>query len=165
MKVFYLIVACKPGYHGRYCTDFCRYPNYGPLCQEGCNCSKDYCHHITGCLNSSTIFIACFSSAKLMLLFVIFILLFSLKWKKWILGHLVKTSDSLDLFPVFLSFKVNVVKSYTLYLHLNFFSSYMTLTTKLTWNFTWIYFVTTPWHHYKKKSYFIFRYFFTLNLI
>nr|XP_022294781.1 protein draper-like [Crassostrea virginica] len=53
--IFYLgaaVFACKPGYHGRYCTDFCRYPNYGPLCQEGCNCSKDYCHHITGCLNS-----------------------------------------------------------------------------------------------------------------
>ncbi|XP_078315053.1 uncharacterized protein LOC111104903 isoform X1 [Crassostrea virginica] len=44
--------ACKPGYHGRYCTNVCRYPSYGPLCQEGCNCSEEYCHHITGCLNS-----------------------------------------------------------------------------------------------------------------
>ena len=72
MKVFYLIVACKPGYRGRFCTEVCRYPNYGLLCQEGCNCSKEHCHSITGCFNPGKIFIGRFSSAKLMLLFVFF---------------------------------------------------------------------------------------------
>ncbi|XP_078315057.1 uncharacterized protein LOC111104903 isoform X2 [Crassostrea virginica] len=57
--------ACKPGYHGRYCTNVCRYPSYGPLCQEGCNCSEEYCHHITGCLNSDHVDLARTSAAKI----------------------------------------------------------------------------------------------------
>ena len=83
---FSIILACKPGYHGRFCTEVCRYPNYGYLCQEGCTCSYEYCHHITGFLNSGTIFIACFSSAKLMLRCLL-LSFFSLKWKMWNLGH------------------------------------------------------------------------------
>nr|XP_022294758.1 multiple epidermal growth factor-like domains protein 10 [Crassostrea virginica] len=47
--------ACKPGYHGRFCTEVCRYPNYGPLCEEGCNCLKEHCHHITGCFNPALV--------------------------------------------------------------------------------------------------------------
>ena len=44
-----LFLACKIGFSGPNCSQPCRHPNYGYLCQKQCNCSNDLCNHISGC--------------------------------------------------------------------------------------------------------------------
>ncbi|XP_078339123.1 uncharacterized protein LOC144627100 [Crassostrea virginica] len=44
-----LVQACKIGFSGPNCSQPCRHPNYGYLCQKQCNCSNDLCNHISGC--------------------------------------------------------------------------------------------------------------------
>lgn len=41
--------GCPVGYYALNCSDPCRNPNYGYLCQQNCNCTADLCNHITGC--------------------------------------------------------------------------------------------------------------------
>lgn len=45
----HLIVACPDGFIGNNCQIPCRFPGYGYWCQSECQCSKNYCNHITGC--------------------------------------------------------------------------------------------------------------------
>lgn len=44
---------CLKGYMGNKCELPCRYPGYGKLCQQSCNCEEKNCNHITGCQNGS----------------------------------------------------------------------------------------------------------------
>lgn len=44
-----LDVECDVGYYGRNCISSCRYPNYGKLCQNMCDCTESKCNHVYGC--------------------------------------------------------------------------------------------------------------------
>lgn len=44
---------CPSGYLGPFCSDRCRYPNYGIECQSECLCEEQHCNHVTGCLTLS----------------------------------------------------------------------------------------------------------------
>lgn len=46
-------VDCPSGYYGPFCSEKCRYPNYGIKCQSECLCEEQHCNHITGCLTQS----------------------------------------------------------------------------------------------------------------
>lgn len=46
-----LDIECDVGYYGQNCNFPCRYPNYGKLCQNKCECNKSKCNHIYGCKN------------------------------------------------------------------------------------------------------------------
>ncbi|XP_062622036.1 uncharacterized protein LOC134283541 [Saccostrea cucullata] len=38
---------------GPNCSRTCRYPGFGKQCQQGCNCTAEYCDFRSGCLNMS----------------------------------------------------------------------------------------------------------------
>ncbi|XP_048766586.2 scavenger receptor class F member 1-like [Ostrea edulis] len=42
-------IECPPGYITNNCTLPCRYPSFGPACQEKCNCKESDCNSGTGC--------------------------------------------------------------------------------------------------------------------
>lgn len=48
-RFIYVFTECPAGYHGLNCSEPCRHPNYGILCQHICNCTDELCNHITGC--------------------------------------------------------------------------------------------------------------------
>ena len=58
--MFYL-TECPVGYHVGSdfynCSDACNYPHYGARCSEGCDCSKEDCHHVHGCPVTSTSYV------------------------------------------------------------------------------------------------------------
>lgn len=54
LQTFYLNVsnffsACFEEYFGIECVAKCAYPHYGPLCTPICNCTREDCHHKSGC--------------------------------------------------------------------------------------------------------------------
>ncbi|XP_062581455.1 multiple epidermal growth factor-like domains protein 10 isoform X2 [Saccostrea cucullata] len=48
-------IRCRSGFFGRYCTETCRYPNYGPDCQKECQCNEEECNARTGCITHTSI--------------------------------------------------------------------------------------------------------------
>ncbi|XP_056013562.1 cell death abnormality protein 1-like [Ostrea edulis] len=44
-----ILLECPPGYITNNCTLPCRYPSFGPACQEKCNCKESDCNSGTGC--------------------------------------------------------------------------------------------------------------------
>lgn len=48
----YMYKACKDGFIGDNCLTKCPQMYFGPGCTSECNCTKDQCHHVTGCLQS-----------------------------------------------------------------------------------------------------------------
>ena len=44
-----LYLGCPDGFYGINCIIPCRYPNYGPGCQQKCNCTIEFCDSIKGC--------------------------------------------------------------------------------------------------------------------
>ncbi|XP_052710983.1 cell death abnormality protein 1-like [Crassostrea angulata] len=50
--------VCNVGYHGLDCLKPCRYPNFGPLCQNKCDCNETIRSNVRGCiLDISTKFV------------------------------------------------------------------------------------------------------------
>lgn len=47
--IFFYYLVCPLGYIGPNCTLTCRYPSYGQVCQNKCNCEKPHRDHRTGC--------------------------------------------------------------------------------------------------------------------
>ncbi|XP_056015194.1 uncharacterized protein LOC130052935 [Ostrea edulis] len=45
---------CSPGLYGIRCSLQCQYPSYGKACQETCLCESTFCHHITGCIRTTS---------------------------------------------------------------------------------------------------------------
>nr|XP_022295903.1 multiple epidermal growth factor-like domains protein 11 isoform X2 [Crassostrea virginica] len=43
------IKVCPDGFFGDNCSVSCFFPQYGSLCNETCNCSNAFCHHVYGC--------------------------------------------------------------------------------------------------------------------
>lgn len=41
---------CAPGFAGDNCIDTCPYPRYGSHCNDTCDCSNSSCHHVYGCI-------------------------------------------------------------------------------------------------------------------
>lgn len=50
---------CPPGYdklnNSYNCSTPCTHPSYGSRCGSRCNCSKEECHHVTGCPATTTV--------------------------------------------------------------------------------------------------------------
>ena len=42
-------IVCPDGFFGDNCSVSCFFPQYGSLCNETCNCSNAFCHHVYGC--------------------------------------------------------------------------------------------------------------------
>lgn len=45
----FFFLACFEEYFGIECVAKCEYPHYGPLCTPICNCTREDCHHKSGC--------------------------------------------------------------------------------------------------------------------
>ncbi|XP_062583953.1 uncharacterized protein LOC134245700 [Saccostrea cucullata] len=45
-------IPCEVGYSGVNCLFTCPSPSYGRDCQQECNCSKELCNHVVGCVES-----------------------------------------------------------------------------------------------------------------
>ena len=44
-----VFIVCPDGFFGDNCSVSCFFPQYGSLCNETCNCSNAFCHHVYGC--------------------------------------------------------------------------------------------------------------------
>lgn len=49
-NVLISILECDIGFYTSSCSLTCPYPTYGRGCQNICNCTKDMCDYVQGCL-------------------------------------------------------------------------------------------------------------------